>query len=408
MTLNRRSVVAAIAGVWIVTVCLNVFLLPRKYALHEDVETVQLAPMPLIVWASGNLEAKLSLTVKAQFDGPILEKKFREGEKVKKGQLLVVMDRDRIRLDYQTKSDALKNAQADLAKSKKDLRLQKILYAKEAVAYSTVDDAKMDLVKKTQALAGAKETLRLEQQQWDSAKVYATFDGTIVRDSLADVKFVKTDTELFTIADVSEYTMNVQVDELDIKQVHEGQKAEVRLQIYKEVPLETLVREVGSQPEGTGLPQVPVILSLPDTKGLQLRPKLTGEARIFTGTTEPILSIPAEAVSNGDGEARVWVLGFLNKIHSVPVTLGRTNPDRVEIIDGLRPGERVCKSAEPEFAEGMRIVVGAPDKAVLSRTHILMKNLKRSSKSSDKDKTKSQGLFGLPSTKTRAPQNASR
>ena len=377
MTLNTRSAAAAIAGAWAAAVCLNVVLLPRKYALHEEVETLRPAPMPLIVWASGNLEAKLSLTAKAQFEGPIQAKTFREGEEVKKAQLLVVMDRDRIRLDYQTKSDALKNAQADLAKSRKDLKLQKILYAKEAVSYSTVDDAKMDLVKKTQALDNAKETLRLAQQQWDSAKIYAPFDGTIVKDSLADLKFVKTDTELFTIADVSEFTMKVQVDELDIKQVHEGQKAEVRLQIYKDIPLETFVREVGSQPEGTGLPQVPVILSLPDLKGLKLRPKLTGEARIFTGTTEPILSIPSEAVSNGDGEARVWVLGFMNKIHAVPVTLGRTNPDRVEVTEGLHPGQRVCVTAEPEFADGMRIVLGAPARTSLSKTHALMKNRRR-------------------------------
>jgi cobalt-zinc-cadmium efflux system membrane fusion protein len=304
------------------------------------------------------------------------------------------MSQDRIRLDYQTKFDALKNAEADLAKSKKDLRLQKILYKKEAVSYSSVEDAATDLVKKTQALASAKEAFRLEQQEWNSAKIFAPFDGTIVKDNLGDYKFVKNETELFTIADVSEFTMKVQVDELDIKQVHEGQQATVLLQIYKDTPLNAFVKEVGSQPEGTGLPQVPVVLALPDLKGLKMRPKLTGEARIFTGITEPILFVPAEAISNSEGEPRVWTVGLMNKIHAVPVTIGRTNPDTVEVTDGLRSGQLVCRSAEPEFADGMRIVIGKPDKSNISKTHALMVNLK-TTKKNDKDKPNPRGLFGM-------------
>jgi hypothetical protein len=73
--------------------------------------------------------------------------------------------------------------------------------------------------------------------------------------------------------------------------------------------------------------------------------------------------------------------------------LGRTNPDAVEVTEGLRVGDRVCVSAEPEFADGMRIVVGKPTKTGLSKTHALMKNLKKNKKT-DKNKPSPKGLFG--------------
>jgi RND family efflux transporter MFP subunit len=351
---------AILAG-WILITCLNIALLPRNYAPRVEVEILMPASLPLMVRAAGNLEAKDSDTFRSQFDGPVMSKQFQEGQKVRKGQLLAVLGADRIRGDYQSKKDALINAKSDLDHAKRDLRMQKKLYKQEAVAYSTVDDAQRALVKAEQALRSAQDAMKVAQAQWNSSEVRAPIDGTVVKDGIGEDKFVTSGKDLVTVADVSEFTLHAKVDELDIRQVHEGQHATVKIEAFPNMPVGATVTQVGSQIEGTGLPEIPIVLKLSETAGLDLRPKLTAEARIFTGSTEPILAIPLTAIVNNDGVPHVWVLSSWNRLRQRTVSMGRTNPEYVEITRGLSRNERVVMTAEPDFADGMHALIGDPE-----------------------------------------------
>lgn len=389
---------SAIAAVWLAVTLLNLAILPGRYATRVELERTALSPMALVVRATGNLEAKDSNTVKAQFEGPVVSKQFHEGQTVTKGQLLAVLSREKIRLDHQNKLNDLKNAKSDLSRARKDVKIQRELFRQEAVAYSTVEDAERTFVRAQQSLRSAEEAFRLAEDQWAGANILSPLTGTVVKDWIGDDKTIAGGKEIVTVADVSEYTLKAYVDELDIKQVHEGQPAKIRIQIFDQAMLSGVVKEVGSQPEGAGLPEVPVILSLTDTQGLALRPKLTAEAKILTGTTEPVLSVPLTAVANSDGDPRVWVLGTFGRIHTARVVLGRMSPDRIEVTQGLRPGERVCISAEPDFAERMKVVMGVPD-SLSSKTHALMKTIKKGA-ASQKGNFGPQGVF-IPASGSR-------
>ena len=381
---------AWIACVWAAITLLNMVLLPLRHAPSVEVEPVQMRPMPLMVRASGNLEAKDSNTIKIQFDGPILSKQFREGQQVVKGQLLAVVGTEKIRLDYQNKHDGLVNAQADLKKARTDVLLQKRLFKKEAVPYSNVEDAQRTLVKAEQTLRNALEAFQEEQDLWNSGKVYAPMAGTIVKDWIGDDKAILSGKELVTVADVSEFTVKARVDELDIKQVREGQSAHVRLQIYPDSVFQATVREVGSQPDGSALPEVPVVLRLQSMPGFALRPKLTAEVQILTGWTPPTLSVPLTAVANTDGNPHIWVLGLWSRLRLKSVDLGKSNPERVEVIKGLSLGQRICVTAEPDFADGMKVKIGRPamGAAPQSRTNMLLSRLPLMKKPEQQNKPK--------------------
>ena len=76
--------------------------------------------------------------------------------------------------------------------------------------------------------------------------------------------------------------MHARVDELDIHQIREGQTAAVRILILPKSALPAVVTEVGSQLDGNGLPEIPIVLRLTGKDNMDLRQKLTAEARIFT------------------------------------------------------------------------------------------------------------------------------
>jgi RND family efflux transporter MFP subunit len=344
-----------IGGFWIGTTILNVAILPEHFAHHVKIDVVKKEPLALMVRAPGTLEPKRSETFKAEFDGTVLTKNFEDGKPVKQGQLLIEISRERIQVDYQTKSDAVKNARADLLKAEKDEKLEKALFHRQAVAYSSVEEAERTLIRARQTLQTAQDTFRLESERWNKNKITAPFDGILVKDFLENERAVASGKEILTVADLSVYLVKARVDELEIGRVEEGQDAEIRLPTYDNVHLSAKVSQIGIQPEGNGVPEIPVTLVLDSSQGLPLRPKLTADVRILTGQTEPVLSVPLSSIDNRDGETKVWLLDTSNRLRTRSVTLGRANPDRVEITTGLAEGDRVCLEVEAYFAEGMKI-----------------------------------------------------
>lgn len=399
--MNRKCVL--LAGGWAAITALNMILLPQRYSPRVQVEALNPAPFPLIVRAPGQVEAKASVTIKAQFDGPVVSKRYREGDAVQSGQVLAVIGRDRIRLDYQARKDALVNAKADLLRARKEVRLQKTLFAQQAVAYSSVEEAEKALVRAAQARRSAEEAYRLEQIRWDSSTLAAPFAGTVVKDSLGDEKSVTTGREIAIVADVSEYTARVRVDELDIKRVSEGQDAEVRVQIFPQAVFKARVSQVGSQPESAESSAIPVSLLLTDLQGLLLRPKLTAEGRIFTGLAPAALSVPLSAVVNTDGTPKVWVVGRLKRITARPVELGLTNPERVEIAQGLKARAQVVVAAEPDFENGMRVILSSekPSSISPSKTHARIRRLQPSGSKDEKKKDEPPSLLGVRTERRR-------
>src|SRR5690348_467709 len=125
-----------VAALWAAVTLSNILVMPGRYAVRIKSEVVKEAPLLQVVRAPGNLDAKASVTIKAQFDADVASKHFKEGQRVEEGDLLAVLNRDNIRLDFQARQDALTNARADLAQARKEVKLQKTLYDKQAVAYS--------------------------------------------------------------------------------------------------------------------------------------------------------------------------------------------------------------------------------------------------------------------------------
>lgn len=356
-TFSKRQRAVSLFSFWALVTGLNVIILPHKLAPVVQAEVVRAASMPLIVRAAGVLQPKESRTLKAEFDGPILFKGYRDGDKVRVGQRLLEIGRNKIKPDYDSKLTALKNAKADLDKARKDWKLQKALYQKEAVSLSSVEDAQRAVVKAVQAVESARSAFHLEEERWNKNKFIAPFSGTVIKDFVEDERNVSSGKEVVTVADISEYSVRALVDELEIGLVKMGQTAQIRVQAYDQSALTAVVVSMGAQAEGNAVPEIPVILRLDKTEGLPLLPKLTAETRILVGEVSHVLSIPLTAVDNADGKPKVWALGPSDRLQQHLVGLGRSNPERVEITQGLAEGERICLKTDPHFANGIKVKV---------------------------------------------------
>jgi len=203
----------------------------------------------------------------------------------------------------------------------------------------------------------AKATLQEAQAALESATMVAPFDGTIISVGAEMGDLVSANTNVITLADLTDLRILAIVDETDISQVEVGQKATITFDAFPgrrfrgevlEIPLEgRLVQNVVSY-------EVPV--SLEGASGVSLRPGMTANLNIVVGRRENVLLVSALAIQQGeDGNVVMVQDSPEGPAVETRVELGLSDGAYVEVVRGLNEGDRVViEYQSPEEASGFR------------------------------------------------------
>jgi membrane fusion protein, heavy metal efflux system len=147
---------------------------------------------------------------------------------------------------------------------------------------------------------------------------------------------------LFTISDLSTVYFVAYVPETAIAQVHPGDRVTVRLDAFPGRTFDAAVRYV-SETVDPNLHRV-AVRSAVDNPGGVLRPGMFGTFRIYTGPGATSLSVPEDAVIYEEDTARVWIAGPNHTLALRYIKAGNTVDRMVQVLSGLRPGDRVVTS----------------------------------------------------------------
>ncbi|HEY1263471.1 MAG TPA: efflux RND transporter periplasmic adaptor subunit [Terriglobales bacterium] len=333
------------------------------YQSHKNVVTVQTAKaaskdLAALVSASGEIKPKTYVNIGANAFGKITHLYVKEGDRVKKGQLLAQLENvqssadvsatqaslEAARTDAVASDAALKTALADLVRAKSDLERAKLdwqraqgLYEAALIAKSEYDSQKAAWQTADAGLAQAEARVAQARAQKDSADRHisqiranltraddvlqkttyaAPYAGTItnlpVREGETVVIGIQNSpgSTLMTLADMSVITAEVRVDETDIVNVRLGQPAEVSIDAIPNKSFKAVVTEIGdnaivrstgvSTSQQTSASQeakdFKVVVTLQDPPE-NLRPGLSATAKITTASRSQALSIPIQAVT---------------------------------------------------------------------------------------------------------------
>jgi HlyD family secretion protein len=333
------------------------------YQSHKNVVTVQTAkaaPKDLasMVSASGEVKPKTYVNIGANAFGKITHLYVKEGDKVKKGQLLAQLENvqsaadvnatqaslEAARTDAIAAEAGLKTSQADLNRAKSDAERGKLdwdraqgLYQAALIAKSEYDSQKAAWETANAGLAQAQARVAQARAQKDSADRHisqisanltraddvlqkttydAPFAGTItnlpVREGETVVIGIQNSpgSTLMTLADMSVITAEVRVDETDIVNVKLGQPAEVSIDAIPKKTFKAVVTQIGdnaivrstgvSTSQQTSASQeakdFKVVVTLQDPPA-NLRPGLSATAKITTASRDHALSIPIQALT---------------------------------------------------------------------------------------------------------------
>jgi cobalt-zinc-cadmium efflux system membrane fusion protein len=252
-------------------------------------------------------------------------------------------------------------AQNDLATALAQVKLARSSEARKHALYdakggSMADwqQAQADLSAAETALQSVRNRLRIlgysdraidalpgEQHAGPVAQILAPISGVIVDRQVGPGQYAQAgaSTPVFTIADMSSVWMIGNVREADAAHIQRGQTVEVGVLAYPDRTFTARVIYIAPtiDPNTHRLTVRAVI----DNADGALKPEMFATFRILTSEGSQSLAVPASAVVYEGDSAHVWVLQSADALAIRPIRAGRDNGGFVEVLDGLKPGERV-------------------------------------------------------------------
>lgn len=348
-------------------------------AVAVRIAEVSAAEVPSTYEATGTVRARTVASISAQLMGSVSEVKVQIGDRVKTGQLLVVLDAQnvdaRLRGTQAAREEvqgAFPEADSGIAAAKANLDLAQVtfnrmqdLYNKRSISNQEFDEASAKL-KSAQAahemararraqldarLNRAEQDVRAAQINFGHAEVAAPFDGVVVAKSVEPGSLAMPGVPLLTIEREGIYRLEALVDESHMPAIRIGQSVTVALDGVGRT-LNGNVSEIVPEVDAAARAGT-VKIDLPATAGL--RSGIFGRAR-FGAAGRRTIVIPAAAVTER-GQLQSVAVAESGKARIRLVTLGARTKDTVEVLSGLNEGDSVIVSAPRDLVDGTMVEI---------------------------------------------------
>jgi HlyD family secretion protein len=295
-------------------------------ASRSKVEAVQMAlvrheDLTARVRAPGKIEPKTQVKVSADIMGKITHLLVKEGDRVRRGQLMLQLDDTQYRSLWVQSQAAAAATQAHLREATTSLRIEESNYAraKSLFEQKLLSTAEWEQAERTResvrvAAASAQEdatraaaALRAAADNLSKTRFLAPFDGVVSALNVEQGEIVITGTmnnagtQILAVSDLSRMLVRADVDETDVVNMVTGQKAKISVDAIPDTTFAGTVTEVGntakrsimSTVEGQTNFEVKVVF---DHNVPQVRPGMTADVEIETGTHHGVLAVPIQAV----------------------------------------------------------------------------------------------------------------
>lgn len=302
----------------------------------------------------GTLEAEEEVKIPARVSGPVTKVSFQEGDAVTPQTVLAEIDPARYALEYARAKAGVEQATAVLHDAQQaydqraGLRKQDRGWVsdEELRRYETaLERAKADLSRAT-------TDLNLAQKNLDDSKVRPPFAGIINAKLVATGEYVRPEGVIGTIANVRTLKLRFTVPEVDAGRVEVGQPVRFSVRAHPDREFTASIFFVSTTADPTTR-KVEIKARCDNPDGL-LKPGFFTAVQLQTGLHHAAVMVPEEAVIPTE-------VGFVTYVvedgvaRQRRVEIGLRDKGEVEILKGLRPGERLVVRGGHVIADGMPV-----------------------------------------------------
>lgn len=276
---------------------------------------------------SGKLAARRTVSVTSPASGRVNLIAVREGEAVRRGDVLAVLDDGPARAEIASAERAVELTESRLSLARQRAAADPMLLPEAAIAEREAGAARASLAAANDRLAG---TLLL-----------APFDGIVGTLQLAEGASYTAGASALTLADPSDLTVSSDLDEVDRPLVSVGQEVALTVLAFPGTPLTGRVIALSDIAQTRGGTTIfPLTVEFTRPPDLALLPGMGVELRIVTTAQQAVLIVPSSAVRRA-GERQYVMVRRDGRDSEVEVRTGARSGGEVEIASGLNEGDVV-------------------------------------------------------------------
>ncbi len=291
-----------------------------------DVRHAQSGRVDDAVPVTGPISARVQTTLAAELEGTVTAIHVREGEAVKKGQLLAEIDPRTASLDLDEKAAQLAANRARLDLARKKLQRQRELAAQGFISPNALDEFESDYRVNATQLAAQESILARARKSLADSRIVAPFDGVIYKRSAEVGQTLPKNGELFGLAALRDLEVAASVPARDIERIRLGQLASLTLD--SGLRFDGRVTRINPVAD-SGTRSYTVFIAVDNRDG-RIYPGQYARGRLVITSADATAILPLTAIRDRDGKAP-WVMTLEGKrAVKRPVTIGL-----IDTIDGL-------------------------------------------------------------------------
>jgi membrane fusion protein (multidrug efflux system) len=313
------------------------------------VEVARVEVMPLADDASavGSLRSRQGVVLRPEVSGRVTQINFRDGERVRRGQLLVQLD-DQLPIAQQ------QQAQAELSIARANHKRNQDLVAQGFISQQRVEESAANLQVAEAKLSLARATVQ-------RLRIVAPFDGIAGIRSINVGDYLKDGADIVNIEDMEALYVDFRLPERYQTKLQRGQTALIDVDALPGRRFTAQVQAIDPLVDANG--RSVGVRGCIDNRRYELRPGMFARVTAVFGARDAARMVPEEAIVPQGGRQFVYRLAVgpdqdTRIAQRVEVKVGARRPGRVEVLQGLQPGDVVVTAGHQRIQrDGMPVRV---------------------------------------------------
>jgi multidrug efflux system membrane fusion protein len=368
---HRALLLAVITGAFLAVGGAHAQTQRRGKALASDTTPVTIVPVtkqdvPVMLTGIGTVQASNTVTISPMVTGPIVSINFTEGQMVKKGDVLAVIDPRTYQATLDQDRGKLAQDQATLAGAERDLARYTKLTGTSYISQQTADDERATVAETKGLIEQDEAAIALAQTNLSYCTITAPVDGRLgVRNiDIGNIVSAGNSTGIVTLTTLQPIGVIFTLPQQDLPQIIDAAKGgALPVSVVPEGdtsgPEETATLNVIDNQVDSTTGTVKFKAYFPNTDE-HLWPGGFVTAHLTVKTLNDALTVPPAAVQTGPTQSFLYVLQPNNTVKQVNVTVGQQNEKLAVIQSGVAEGDQVVLQGASRLSDGSKVKVVKP------------------------------------------------
>lgn len=353
--MGKKKKLFIIIGIVILVVIILVMSLARKERGKKV--TAQIARREDIVSkvnAEGILRASNQVQIGSDVMGRLVEIKVNEGDRVKKGDVLCIIEQNTYLARLNQAKASLDFLRTKLSKAEEDLMRSKELFESKLISREQHEQQRLSYEMAKADADAALEAYNEAKENYNKTVIRSPVSGEVVQINKEEGEMVVMGTistpgsVIMTIAERSKMMVKALIDETEIVKIEPEQHALIEVDALSDTTFDGKVTRIGGIPESSVYSyeeavNFPIEIEI-EGSPVRLYPGMSASCEITVGVRDSVVVIPYTSLGRKTVEGKECDVVFVTNGRNaklVPVKVGMTGKNGIEIIDGVSDGDTV-------------------------------------------------------------------